>query len=121
MLKKNDPTEVDPRTKELRSSSPNRRDTNRDARRREQDRNEHDRIVKQRTIISEGWPYPGQRDRINRIIIGALRDCVVSHGAQVEGSWIGSAQKRIVSNLYSEGFREKARSLSLEGCPEDDA
>jgi hypothetical protein len=41
------------------------------------------------------------QERLTRLVAGALRACVNDHGSTVEGSWIGSATKRIVHQILA--------------------
>lgn len=46
-------------------------------------------------------PSTLDRATFERITVAALRDCVLAHGSNVEGSWIGSAAKRIVAGIIN--------------------
>lgn len=74
-------------------------------RRREQDVNELTRIIQQRDVIARGYPYSGQRNRINSEVIGALKSCINAHGP-ITLDWISSASKRITGALYGKDFRK---------------
>jgi hypothetical protein len=55
-------------------------------------------------------------EQLTKLVSGALRSCVTDHGPTVEGSWIGSATKRIVGQILAtqpEGGESDAEAIAL--------
>lgn len=46
------------------------------------------------------------RARIERLVAGALRSCIEAHGP-ITPEWIGSAAKRVISQLKAEERRKR--------------
>lgn len=64
--------------------------------------------------------FPNDRPQTERLIVGALRDCIHAHGPITE-AWLGSAAKRVIGALKTHRHNQERDRFwkSVRECAEE--